>query len=142
MGRGSHPAARKDRAQEKYPYDMGRVEALPLPPPSHPKGEPEVMEEMLKLLHTPFAFPPAALKSAKSLRDYAEAALTTTAFIEHTSSTLEDDPVPVSTAYTPVPGLPEPSARPSPMCHISSLGINPGSHGLSDDGYAPAPSPD
>jgi len=73
---------------------------------------------MLKLLNTAYAFPPTALEAAKSLRDYAEAALTTAAFIEHTSITLKDDPVQVPIAHNPLLDLPEPSARPSPMRHF------------------------
>jgi hypothetical protein len=69
------------------------MKTVPLPPPSHPKGEAEVREEILNILHTTYTFPPAALEAAKSLRDYAEAALATAAFTEHTSITLEDDPV-------------------------------------------------
>jgi hypothetical protein len=79
------------------------------------------MEEMLKRLHTPFAFLPAALEAAKYIRDYAESALTTAAFTKHTSITLEDDPVQVSTAHTPFPDLPDFAGRPSPLCHLSSL---------------------
>jgi len=65
--------------------------------------------------------PPAALESTKSLQDYAEGALTTSAFTEHTSITLEDDPVQVPIAYTPFTGLLEPSTRPLPKRHFSPI---------------------
>jgi len=61
--------------------------------------------------------PPAATEVARSVREYAEAALTTDAFAEHTSITLEDDPVQVSHTHTHSPCLPDPSARPLPTCH-------------------------
>jgi hypothetical protein len=89
-------------------------------PPSHPKGEAEVMEEMFSILNTPYTFPSVAIEVAKSLRDYAEAALTTAAYTEHTSITLGDDPVQVSNARTPFPCLPDPAVRPLTLCHSHS----------------------
>jgi len=59
-----------------------------------------------------------------SIRDYAAAALTTAAFAEHTSITLEDDPVPVFNARTPLPSTPDTLARYLPACHSHS-GIAP-----------------
>ena len=51
------------------------------------------MSEMLRILNTAYTFPPAALEVAMSIWGYAAVALTTAAFTEHTSITLEDDPV-------------------------------------------------
>ena len=45
---------------------------------------------MIKLLTSAYTFPPAVAEVAKSIRDYAFAALTTAAFTDHTSITLED----------------------------------------------------
>jgi hypothetical protein len=62
-------------------------------PPSHPTGEAEVKEEMIRLLASAYTFPPTVALVARSIRDYALTALTSAAFTEHTSITLEDDPV-------------------------------------------------
>jgi len=48
---------------------------------------------MLRLLTSAYTYPPAVTEVARSIREYAEAALTTTAFAEYTRITLEDDPV-------------------------------------------------
>jgi hypothetical protein len=78
------------------------------------------MEEMLHILDTTYIYPLAALEVATAIRDYAEAALTTAAFTEHTSITIEDDPVHVSNARAPSPYIPDTSARHLPPCRLHS----------------------
>ena len=93
MGRDNHPIDIGANAKEEGLHDLEHLETLPLPPPSRPTGEAAVKKEMIGLLTSEYTFSPSAAKVAKSIRDYAMTALTTAALTEHTSITLEDDPV-------------------------------------------------
>jgi hypothetical protein len=83
-------------------------------PPFHPTGEAAVKEEMIGLFASAYTFPPTAAEIAKSIRDYPMAALTTAAFTEYTSITLEEDPVQVTNTHARSPCLTDPSVMPSP----------------------------
>jgi hypothetical protein len=96
---------------------MEHMKALPLPSPAHPTGEATVNEEMIRLLTSAYTFPPAFVEVAKSIRDYAMTAVTTAAFTEHTSITLEDDPVQVTYTLARSPCLTDASVLPSPTTH-------------------------
>ena len=71
-------------------------------------------EEMIRLLTSAYTFPLAVAEVARSIREYALATLTTATFTEHTSITLEDDPVQVTNTQTRSPCLTNPSVLPSP----------------------------
>jgi len=75
------------------------------PLPSNPTGEAEVKEEMLRLLTSTYTLPLADIEVARSVRVYAEMALTTAAFTENTSITLEDDLVQVTNTHARSPCL-------------------------------------
>jgi len=88
------------------------------------------MTKMIHIMNTAYTFPPAALEAATSIRDYAAATLTMTAFTEHTCITLEDDPVQVSDTRTMPPSTLATSTKHLPSCHTHS-GIAPRSqHGV------------
>ena len=71
-------------------------------------------EEMIRLLASAYTFPPTVALVARSIRDYALTALTSAAFTEHTSITLEDDLVQVTNNHARSPFHTDPSVMPSP----------------------------
>jgi len=69
---------------------------IPLTPPSNSMGPIQVQEATIKVLIAHYKHGPDAIEAVKDIRDYVEASLASSAFVENTNITLKEDPVQVS----------------------------------------------
>ena len=76
-------------------------------------GPIQVHEATIKVLIAHYKHGPAAIEAVRDIKDYAEASLTLSAFVENINITLEEDPVQVTPTAAPL-GITSPRAlRPS-----------------------------
>jgi len=112
-GADSHWAHRQTQVPKTGNGDMASMGTIPLKTPLSPMGPIQVQEATIKVLIAHYKHGPAAIEAVKDIKDYAEASLTLSAFVENTNITLEEDPVHVTPTAAPL-GITSPRAiRPS-----------------------------
>jgi hypothetical protein len=93
MGGGSNWARRQAQVPKKSNGELASMGTIPLTPPASPMGPIHVQEATINILIAHYKHGPVAIEAVNDIKDYAEASLTLSAFVENTNITLEEDPV-------------------------------------------------